>query len=145
MFDALVAANAIQSCAPPAPLVSVTVIGFPPTTFVVLTESDGSWLIENGVGPDSPPPGGGLFTVTCAVPIAAISLAGIAACSCVALTKVVVRSAPFQRTTDEARKLLPMTVSVKAVPPTFAEAGDSDVTAGPPGTTVTVGLVATRV
>ena len=40
-----------------------------------------------------------------------------------ALTKVVERSAPFQRTTDVEMKLLPLTVSVKPAPPAVAEVG----------------------
>src|SRR2546421_285290 len=47
-----------------------------------------------------PPPGAGVTTVTDAVAAAARSEAGIAAVSCVALTKVVVRAAPFQRTLE---------------------------------------------
>ena len=60
---------------------------------------------------DTAPPG--FCTVTEALPAAAISAAGIAAVSWVALTKVVVRFAPFQRTTEPLTKLLPFTVSVK--------------------------------
>ena len=62
-----------------------------------------------------PPPG--FTTLTCAVPAAAMSLAGIAAVSCVALTNVVVRAAPFHCTTEPETKLLPLTVSVNAGPP----------------------------
>ena len=64
---------------------------------------------------DTAPPG--FRTVTEALPATAISAAGIAAVSWVALTKVVVRFAPFQRTTEPLTKLLPFTVSVKAGPP----------------------------
>src|SRR5438067_984966 len=46
---------------------------------------------------DVPPPGGGLKTVTCAVPAVKRSVAGIVALNCVAETKVVARAAPFQR------------------------------------------------
>ena len=60
-------------------------------------------VIVNVTEPDVPPPGVGLNTVTAAVPVAAMSLAGIAAWSCVLLTNVVVRLLPFQRTTDDAR------------------------------------------
>jgi hypothetical protein len=59
-------------------------------------------VIVNVTEPEVPPPGVGLKTVTAAVPVAAMSLAGIAACSVVLLTNVVVRLLPFQRTTDEA-------------------------------------------
>ena len=51
---------------------------------------------------DVPPPGVGLKTVTAAVPVAVMSLARIWAWSCVLLTKVVVRSLAFHRTTEEA-------------------------------------------
>jgi hypothetical protein len=42
----------------------------------------------------------------------------------VALTNVVVRATPFQRTPDEATKLLPLTVSVVAALPATALAGE---------------------
>ncbi len=70
-----------------------------------------------------PPPGVGLNTVTWAVPAVAMSAAVIAAVNWVEETKVVVRFDPFQRTTDLATKLLPLTVSVKAGPPAAAEEG----------------------
>src|SRR6266404_29508 len=77
-----------------------------------------------------PPPGVGVTTVTCGVPAAATSAAAMAAVSCVALTKVVVRAAPFQRTPEALTKLLPFTVSVNAAPPTLALEGESDVSDG---------------
>ena len=53
-------------------------------------------------------------TVTEALPAAAMSAAGIAAVSWLALTEVVVRAAAFQSTTEEPfTKLLPFTVSIK--------------------------------
>src|SRR5437773_2492876 len=100
-------ANAIQSPAPPKPLVSVTVTGDPAVTLVALTVSAGGVTIVNGRAADAPPPGGGVKTVTCAAPTAAISLAAIAACRFVSPTKVVGRSTPFQRTLEEPVKLLP--------------------------------------
>ena len=51
----------------------------------------------------------------------------------VALTKVVVRAAPFQRTADPETKLLPLTVSVKAGPPAVALLGASEPSAGAAG------------
>jgi hypothetical protein len=54
-----------------------------------------------------------LVTVTATVPAEAISEAGIAAVSCVALTKVVVCRALFQFTTASLVKFVPFTVSVK--------------------------------
>src|SRR5882762_6702640 len=59
-----------------------------------------------------------------------MSEAEIAAWSWVALPNVVVRSAPFQRTTDEPMKLLPVTVSVNAAPPATAVLGDREVSVG---------------
>ena len=72
-----------------------------------------------------PPPGAGVNTVTCAVPAAARSLAGMAALSWVALTNVVVRPPPFQRTVEADTKPLPVTVRVKAGPPWSALLGAS--------------------
>ena len=70
-----------------------------------------------------PPPGVGLNTVTLAVPAMAMSEARIEAVSWVEETYVVVRSAPFQRTTELETKFVPFTVSVKAGPPAVAELG----------------------
>ena len=53
-------------------------------------------------------------TVTEALPAAAIKVAETGAVSWPALTKVVVRAVPFQRTTAPDTKALPFTVSVKA-------------------------------
>jgi hypothetical protein len=82
--------------------------------------------IEKLRAPEVPPPGLGLVTVMLAVPALAISEPGTCAVSCVALAKVVVSAAPFQLTTEPFTKLLPVTVSVKAVPPTTALFGESD-------------------
>lgn len=72
---------------------------------------------------EKPPPGAGLNTVTGSFPATAMSSAGIAALSRVADTKVVTRADPFQRTTEPAMKLVPLTVSVKAAPPAVREVG----------------------
>jgi len=72
----------------------------------------------------------GLATVTLASPAVVRSLAGIAAVSCVSLTKVVGRGLPFHSTVAPGAKLLPVTVRVKAGAPTGAAAGASDVTVG---------------
>src|SRR5712692_10030303 len=45
--------------------------------------------------------------------------------SSVLLTNVVVRFEPFRRTTDEATKFVPVTVSVNPAPPAVALLGDS--------------------
>jgi hypothetical protein len=51
----------------------------------------------------------------------------------VALTNVVVRFAPFQRTTDAATKPLPFTVRVVAALPATALTGERLLTAGTGG------------
>src|SRR5688572_13229387 len=56
-------------------------------------------------------------------PAVATSAAPIAARSWVALTNVVVRLAPFQRTTEDDTKPLPLTVRVRAGLPATALAG----------------------
>jgi hypothetical protein len=94
------------------------------------TADAGLMLVTLGAGSivktmkfELPPPGGGLKTVTLAEPAAAISLAGIAAFSCVELTTVVVLFAPFHRTTDPPTKLKPDTVKVNPGLPARAELG----------------------
>src|ERR1700678_768578 len=77
-----------------------------------------------------PPPGAGVTTAMLALPIVVMSAAVIAAVIWVALTKVVVRLLPFHCTTDFASKPLPLTVNVKAVPPTVAVVGEMLVTVG---------------
>jgi hypothetical protein len=77
-----------------------------------------------------PPPGVGFLTVTLADPVLATSLAGTCAVICVALTKVVIRAAPFQLTTDVPTKLLPFTVTVNDAPPALALAGESELIVG---------------
>ena len=147
-MGALVDASASQSRDPPVPLVNVIVTLAPAGTLVALTVRFGAVLIVNVSGPESPPPGAGVKTVTAAVPSVAQSLAGIDARNCVLLTKVVVRFAPFQRTTDVDTNPLPLTVSVNAELPTGVLTGESDVStgAGAGGAfTETVGLVAARV
>jgi hypothetical protein len=54
-----------------------------------------------------------LVTATPAFPGNAALVAGMAAVSCVALTKVVICAAPFQLTTASLVKFVPFTVSVK--------------------------------
>jgi hypothetical protein len=76
------------------------------------------------------PLGAGFVTVTVAVPAVAISAAVIAAVNCVALTKVVVLGAPLNFTTDVETKPVPLTVRVKAAPPTVALFGEREVAVG---------------
>src|SRR5439155_3631429 len=135
------------------PVPAVTPVGVSPV-------SPGTGLFTVNVrAPEVPPPGAGVITVTCGVPAAATSAAAMAAVSCVALTKTVVRAAPFQLTVEPPAKLLPVTVSVKAAFPAAALAGDRVESVGdglltlnvwaaevpPPGagvTTVTCGVPA---
>jgi len=79
----------------------------------------------NGEFPDVPPPGAGLVTVTLNVPAVAMSPAVMDAVICVAFTNVVVLAAPLKFTTDEVLKLVPFTVSVKALPPAVVFVGES--------------------
>src|SRR6476660_2481531 len=72
---------------------------------------------------DEPPPSVGLLTVMLAVPVEAMSLAGMEAVSFVALLKVVVRSDPFHRTVAPETKLDPLTVRAKPGSPASAELG----------------------
>jgi hypothetical protein len=67
-------------------------------------------------------------TVTVALQGLAISAAGTAALSWVALTNVVVSALLRQRTTDVESKPPPLTLSVKAGPPWLALDGEMEVT-----------------
>ena len=60
----------------------------------------------------------------------AMSAAGMLAVNWVPLTKVVVRSTPFQRTTDPATKFAPVTVKLNPAPPAVALPGESCVSVG---------------
>ena len=101
--------------------------------------------IVNVSAADVPPPGAGVATVTGTEPAVAMSAAVIVARSSVALTKVVERGAPFHRTTDDATKLLPVTVSVKAGPPAMALLGSSAVATGTGFGAVIVNVIAVDV
>jgi hypothetical protein len=77
----------------------------------------------NVAAAEVPPPGAGLTTVTLAMPVAAMSVAGIVAVSCAGETNIVARAAPFQFTVELLTKLPPLTVSVAAGPPAVAPDG----------------------
>src|SRR5262249_59498964 len=77
----------------------------------------------NGCAPEVPPPGAGVTTVMLAVPAAAMSLARMAAVTCVALTKLVVRGLPLTRTTELVVKLVPVAVRGKAEGPAIGGVG----------------------
>ena len=79
---------------------------------------------------DVPPPGAGVCTVTASVPAEAISNAGTAAVSSVALTYCVVRDVVPHRTVDALVKFAPFTVSVNAALPAVAVAGEMPLTEG---------------
>ena len=81
--------------------------------------------------PEVPPPGAGLVTVTLSDPVLVMSEAGTAAVIWLALTKVAVSDVPFHLTTDPLTKPLPLTVNVKAVPPTIALVGENETMVGP--------------
>jgi hypothetical protein len=81
---------------------------------------------------DAPPLHGGLTTVISAVvaPEWSKSDAGIAAVSCVALTKVVPRGLPFQFTTEAETKPLPLTVKRECASFDGSAGGESEVMTG---------------
>jgi len=87
-------------------------------------------LIVNVAAGEVPPPGVGLTTDTAAVPAVRISAAVKVAVSCVAVTKVVPRFDPLNRTVEPVTNPVPFTVSVKAGPPARAEDGESEETVG---------------
>lgn len=88
------------------------------------------WIIVKSSSADNPPPTAGLKTLTFAVPAFTTSVAGITAVTCVAETKVVTRSAPFQRMTAPLTKLLPLTASVNWLLPEAMELGARLVATG---------------
>jgi hypothetical protein len=87
-------------------------------------------LTVNVCAVEVPPPGVAVNTVTEAVPAFVSKFVGTIAVNCVALTKVVTRSAPFQSTTDEPTKFVPVTVRFSAAAPAVAEAGEIEASVG---------------
>src|SRR5438552_2423368 len=110
--------------------VGVVVAMLPDGVTSVAAPGGTALLTVNVSAPEVPPPGVGEKTVRDAVPAVAMSPAVIAACNWVLLTNVVVRAAPFQRTTDPLTKFVPFTVSVKAAAPEVAVPGDSEPIVG---------------
>src|SRR5690242_19608373 len=144
----MVVASASQSPLPPRPLLSVIVTLDPAMTVDAFTVSTGGESMAIVSGFEVPPPGEEVNTVTTADPAVAISAALTDACSCVALTNVVVRGEPFHLITERLTNLVPFTVSVNAGPVAITLAGESDAATGVTasvGSTVTEGLVVTRV
>lgn len=76
------------------------------------------------------PPPDGFVTVTGTVAAMATAEAGIAAVSCVALTKVVVTAVPLKLTVEPLTKFLPVTASENAAEPATTLDGCSAVTTG---------------
>jgi hypothetical protein len=74
----------------------------------------------------------GLDTVTSGVPATAMALAGIEACSCVALTNIETTVAPLKATSEIGVKLLPVTDRVKPIPPAVVLGGTRPSTTGCP-------------
>ena len=97
---------------------------------IELSVGTGLLWIVNVCALEAPPAGVGLKTVTGAVPAVAMSFARICAWSWVLLRKVVVRIAPFQRTTDELLKFVPVAVSVNAALPATALLGEIELSVG---------------
>jgi hypothetical protein len=87
-------------------------------------------VIVNVCAFEVPPPGTGFTTVTGTVPVAATSIAGIAARSVVLEMNVVVAISPLKFTTEPEMKFVPVTVSVKSELPAAVEVGSIEVSAG---------------
>ena len=85
-------------------------------------EDTGLIVKFNGFDPSQP--GAGLLTVTVAGPAEAMASAGIAAVNCVGLKNVVATAVPPKLTTEEERKLAPLTVRVNAGLPATALVGE---------------------
>lgn len=82
--------------------------------------------VAAAVPPPYKPPGvPGLVTVTGTVALVETALAGIAALTSVALSKVVVMAAPLNFTTAFELKFVPCTMSVKFILPTAVLGGIS--------------------
>jgi hypothetical protein len=82
------------------------------------------------IGLEVPPPGAGLVTVTASVAVEAMLDAGMAAVNCVELTNVVTGADPATLTIEDATKLVPLMVSVKAPPPATLLFGEIVVIVG---------------
>ncbi len=99
----------------------------------------GATLIVNTLPVEEPPFAAGFSTVTWTAPAAASWLGTILAVSCVGLTNVVARLAPFHCSTEPVTKLLPVTVSSSGGSPAVALAGLKPVIlGGVPGATLTL-------
>lgn len=77
-----------------------------------------------------PPPGAGLVTVTCAVPLVTRSAAGMTALKTEPLRYVVAKGMPFQFTIEAGANPVPPTFIVTACEPITALFGDNDTITG---------------
>ena len=102
------------------------------------TAVDGARVVAVGMGGavmvkgsafEVPPPEG-LVTVIGTVPTLATSVAGMAAVTCVAVTKVVALAAPLKLTTAPLPKFEPLTTKVNAAEPAIALEGTRLVSRG---------------
>ena len=110
-----------------APLPAVKLAGWSAVT--VGTGLGVGAMMVKLIAPDVPP-FDGFVTVTGTVPAVVTADAGMAAVSCVALTKAVVAAPPLKLTADPLTKFVPVTVSVKAEDPATIVAGCRTVTVG---------------
>ena len=112
---------------------TVSVNAAPPAVALVgeIDEVVGAGLLTvKFTGVEGPPPGAGFETTTAGVPAVAMSGAATAIVTCVALTNVTVRAAPPNVPVAPLTKFVPLMVSVKAVPPAVAFAGENDEIVG---------------
>ena len=87
-------------------------------------------VTEKSIATDAPPPGAGFVTTTGKAPMVARSDEVSEIVSWVALRKSVECTMPSNVTVDEARKPVPLIVSVRGVESTINEAGASEVIVG---------------
>lgn len=87
-------------------------------------------VIVKVAGPEVPPPGAGLVTVTGTGPAVVTAVAGMEAVSWVALTKVEGSAVPLKLTTELLMNPVPFTVNVKAGEPAAIVVGESEVIVG---------------
>jgi hypothetical protein len=103
--------------------VTVTTVPGPPAVGVKLAMVGTGTVTVKVTAAEAPPPGAGLVTVTGKLPAVATALAGTWAVSRVADTKVAVRVAPLNRTTEPVPKPVPFTVRLNVALPATAVAG----------------------
>jgi hypothetical protein len=87
-------------------------------------------IVKFSAPEEVPPPGEGLVTLTTAVPVEAMLLAGMAAVNWVELTNVVAGAEAPKWTFEAATKFVPLIVRVKAAPPATVVLGESVVIVG---------------